>query len=291
MKNVKADHFICTGVDNLKLSKKAVSLGSSIFSKKEYMLAAARYNQEEERSSFIRFPIGYPAELQDFGLEYYWNGIYMIPKDYPFSDMEKFCVFLENHNNSEETKNLILECIEQASSITKQSVLLNVEGPFSTLASLIEPTFLYRNIIENKNLADIILNHITEDLVSYVVSAIEKGISVLSFADPMGDMELVGMRMYQSFSGKYTVKFLKMIEQYLGNTVVHLCGKTSLSLEKAGFMSSEKIHLNYSKSYEQSILDCVGKDIHFIGYGCINCERIIVRNLWQMKFTPCPTFK
>ena len=122
-----------------------------------------------------------------------------------------------------------------------------------------------------------ILNNIVESLAEYTIEAIKKGVNIISYADPEGVMEIVGEKFYKEISGLATYKYLKKIEPYLKNVLVHICGKTSYSLQKAGYIVAKTYRVEEEKEYMELLFDYAkDKKFKFVGHSCIHTKKLTV---------------
>jgi Uroporphyrinogen-III decarboxylase len=173
------------------------------------------------------------------------------------------------------------DCILSPESSGLNPVILSLQAPFSAVASLVEPFDLYRLMKKSQPLMDGILSYATELLTDYAVKGLEGGAKIISIADPLGNLELVGEAGYREFPGKYTAILLKNIKPHLKGSIIHLCGKTSASLEAAEYMTSREVRRTLAP-YGKLLMECLNTDISFVGYGCINCEGMSADRLWIM---------
>lgn len=150
---------------------------------------------------------------------------------------------------------------------------LSIPGPFSWLAYIISPTKLYRYARKNKELLDDVLLKIEKALAEYTKEQLNNGVQIISFADPMGVMSMVGEKFYKEYSGKYNYLYLKDMENSLKKGILHICGKTSCGMEKAGFLMPRPKRVSKEKTYHEIMLDFAKeRKIRFMGHGCANCE-------------------
>lgn len=151
-----------------------------------------------------------------------------------------------------------------------ENVILYVTGPISVATSVFESQLFYKAIKKERDKINKMLAVIEDSIVEYMFEAIERGVDIISFADPAGTMDIVGPRVYAEITGKSVYNILKHIENKLTNTIIHLCGKTSTSLEAVGLLKSERIEVDGGTYFE--MIENVRKetkDIKFIGHWCL----------------------
>ena len=155
-----------------------------------------------------------------------------------------------------------------------EDVVLCVTGPISIATSILESRLFYRAVRKERDKIDRLLAVIEDSTVMYMLEAVKQGVDIISFADPAGTIDIVGPKVYTEIAGKSVYNILKLVENKLTNTIVHLCGKTSTSLEAIGLLEVEKIETDGKNYFE--MIENAGKereDIKFIGHWCLKMDK------------------
>lgn len=179
------------------------------------------------------------------------------------------------------TMQVTLDCIE---SDRTKSIMLKIQAPFSALMMLIGSSRIFKWICVYPLEMHRALRVLTEKTADFCIKAISRGTPILSLADPSGMLELLGKKRYEEFCGFYVLLLLRRLQPYLDKTVVHICPRTSLILEKLGLLQGE-MSCFQEKNYADAVLRCAGQsDIRILGHRCINLghsadRRIYVLNL------------
>ncbi|MDR1159130.1 MAG: ASKHA domain-containing protein [Syntrophomonadaceae bacterium] len=166
-------------------------------------------------------------------------------------------------------------------------IILEISGPFSVLAALINPVRLYVDSLQNKEKIMFILNNIAESLAEYTIEALKKGLKIISFANVEGVSELVGPAFYAEISGAADYLYLTKIADHLDQGLVHICGKSSYSLHNAGLVTAK----TYRVSAEVEYIDCLfaysqKKAFRFVGHGCLHTKKTTFLPLiYQLQLT------
>jgi len=162
--------------------------------------------------------------------------------------------------------------------------VFDIPGPFGLLAFLISPDKLYVSARKKANALNQVLETLTKILVSYTKEKIEGGSKIISYGDPSGEMEYVGEAFYKKISGKYTKLFFTEIKPDLRESLVHICGKTSYSMEKSGFMLAKPYRINNQRPYYDILFEeAKSHKIRFVGHGCLNQKYLPEPILYQME--------
>ncbi|MSU03000.1 uroporphyrinogen decarboxylase family protein [Tissierella pigra] len=156
----------------------------------------------------------------------------------------------------------------------EENVILNITGPFSVATSVMDSQLFYRAVRKDREKINRLLEIIENSIVKLILEGVKQGVDFISFADPVGTMDIVGPKIYKDISGQSTYNILKRVESRLGKTIIHICGKTSTSLEAVGLIEIERI-----KAEGQDYLDIIKKikgeqkDIKFIGHWCLKLNK------------------
>lgn len=205
----------------------------------------------------------------DFGCGERFSGANAPIFEYKYNSIEEM---LEKEENfpSRELLEGVLSIFNPAD---KVSDVVEIHGAFSVLSCLISPTKLYRYARKNKELLDEVLMKLEKLLVEYTKEQLNNGITLISFRDPMGVMELVGENFYKNYSGRYNYLYLKDMESSMKKALIHICGKTSAGMEKAGFLMARPKRVSKEKKYHDIMVD-MSKDrkVRFMGHGCAKRE-------------------
>ena len=125
-----------------------------------------------------------------------------------------------------------------------------------------------------------------DGLVRYILAAANLGVEVISYADPAGQLEIVGPQGYKQVSGRSTYRILKRVEGKLTGTIIHLCGRTSLSLEKGQFCAAKPQKVPDGLTYGSILCDAVkmggGK---LLGHYCLQGTSAVMKTpvIWQLE--------
>jgi uroporphyrinogen-III decarboxylase len=155
-----------------------------------------------------------------------------------------------------------------------EKVCLDVTGPISLATSIMDSQIFYKSVRKDKGKIDKLMEVIEDSIVEFMLKAVELGVDVISYADPTGTIDIVGPKIYRDLSGQSTYRILKRVENKLGNTVIHICGKTSTSLEAIELLEIEKIEAEGNNYFEMlARIKEDRNDIRFIGHWCMKLDK------------------
>ncbi|UWG98168.1 ASKHA domain-containing protein [Dehalobacter sp. DCM] len=172
-------------------------------------------------------------------------------------------------------KSLLVTALAENSRKSLPEGMIDLPGPFAALGYMVSPVSLYTFGKKHSEMLEAVLSLILNELSAYAKAAIDHGVKIISYADPAGDMEYVGERFYKQFSGKYNRLFFGQIEPQLKEALIHVCGKTSYSMEKAGYLLARPYRVDASKKYRDILFEeTKNSKVKFLGHHCINQERL-----------------
>ena len=227
------------------------------------LLEAAHLIQQKEKSPLLKLNLDMEAE-EDV------NHIENLPKI-----LEIAC--------SSGTMQVTLDCIE---SDRTRSVMLKVQAPFSALMMLIGSNRTFKWICAHPREMHWALQTLTEKTFDFCREAISRGVPILSLADPSGMLELLGEKRYQEFCAFYAILLLRKLMPYLDETVVHICPRTSLILERLQLIHGEMHHFTH-ENYAGVVLQYAKqREVHIMGHRCINLEHSVDNRAYILTLNP-----
>jgi uroporphyrinogen-III decarboxylase len=235
------------------------------------MMILAKELKEYKKDQIVRIPFCVTVEAEALGGRIKLGDDKNGPRvdQYVFSDIEELGKIKEIDLSRGRMKE-VLDSVERLSR-ENETVALNVEGPFTIIASLIDPMIFYKGIRKHKEIVDKFMRMIEDNVVAYILAGIERGARIISYGDPVGSLDIVGPKVYQEISGQTTYNILKRVEPFLDGRIVHICGKTSMAFDKLGFSESYPIEVEEELTYGEAILQLMNsnQEIKFIGHTCI----------------------
>lgn len=243
--------------------------------KAEYMAELSCKIKESKKLSYCRLPFCHTVEAEALGAEVIFDslvgnriGKYKIQN---ISDIE----LLKAVDFSKGRVAEVLSAITMLKS-RGEKVVVDVSGPISIATSIMDSRLFYRGLRKDKAKINICLELIEKVIIQFMKETIKRGVDMISFADPTGTIDIVGPKMYRQVAGDSVYKILKAVKDNLQDTVIHVCGKTSTSLEAIGLIESEKITIDpiqtvKNRDYFHMIekLKTNNPDIKFIGHWCL----------------------
>lgn len=189
-------------------------------------------------------------------------------KNYKYNDIEDL-LNLEKVNFNEVEVSEVLKAIKKLSS-ENENVILSLEGPITILSSLIDLTTIVKALKNRKSDLDKILEYVKDFIVEYAVKGVESGAKIISYADPTGNMDILGKRTFCNLSSDITMKIFKELQEKINDKAsIHICGRTTTSLLNLELMEIEEFNFNSDMTYADVLLKedlCEGR---LFGQNCI----------------------
>ena len=111
---------------------------------------------------------------------------------------------------------------------------------------------------------------IEDNIVNYIIKGYENGAKIISYSDPVGDINIVGPKVYEDIVSVTTLNIIKRVSNKLDDCIIHLCGKTSTALYNMGIYDFKEIKYNNNFTYGQAICNLLDtKGVKIIGNNCM----------------------
>lgn len=262
--------FPCSGLDDRQLPEAIKAQAPAVFNDSARMAGAAVQIQEDRGLPAARLPLTMTTEIEIFGGAVREHDGSRLPAGYVLNSAEDLRRFVDSAPR-EEYAGRILGALK---ALKGRPVVLDVEAPFSVLASLMDVMTLSLTARDDPDLVRSALAKITKYLAAYLEKALEEDVRVISLGDPSGVMELTGPEFYGGFAGPAAAALMKELIPRMETAAFFLCGKVAASLEKAGLIIKEPVRVGGGTSDMDSILRLAAdKKIRIICGGCINADQ------------------
>lgn len=174
------------------------------------------------------------------------------------------------------------EAFEALRSGAGENSVLEVSGPMALLSTLVDPSNLYR--VRPAGKLDDMLMSFADEIADYVIAAIECGARVISLGDTEGCVEIVGKRFFRQHTGPALHACLEKIEPHLDHALIHVCGKSSVSLTCSGYARATPTRIESCSNYLGVLFACsADKKMRLIGNNCIHTPSLEVPILYRLE--------
>lgn len=269
----------CDGNDARNMPEQIWKKKVSILSDTEEIIKTLRLWQKIQNRKEIILPLVQNIEGVVLGAGVAKKGRFWTTGEYPFSDLRE----INPENITLMKKKPIQAILEVIKQLKDEPIILEVEAPFSVLASLIDPMNLYLAMDEESDILNNILEKIVLEEIEYLEAVTSFGCHIISLAEPTGTIDMIGEKYFKKYSGRASVMLLRESQKFLQNSIIHLCGKLSNSM-LALHMAMEKKYVVNGEDYFQHLMEAANNpEIFFVGQHCIHQKRNEARLLHSIK--------
>lgn len=153
-----------------------------------------------------------------------------------------------------------------------ERLVLNVTGPITIATGLMDSGLFYKLARKDKTRLDYLLSIIEETIVNIILKGVELGVDIISFADPAGTIDIIGPKLYRDIASKSIMRIFKRIDGQLGDTIIHICGKTSTSLKSVKMIEVDFVINEMDDYFDKLIYLGKTKGVNFTGNWCLKLE-------------------
>ena len=150
-----------------------------------------------------------------------------------------------------------------------ETVLFQLSGPLTVLNSLLPAELLFRGLRKEPERLLALFRKISADSLHLAMLAEEAGADIISYADPMGGVGIIGPKFTELITRNFTANFLRKLDAVLDRqTMILLCPKTSFALLGAEQAEWREHPLPEKMTYGKAALAMRGR-IRFGGQSCV----------------------
>lgn len=235
------------------------------------MLEAAKFIAEKEGSSVVKLPFCVTIEAEAMGAEVEYPDNGSLPAMKSFTDSVEG--LSESIKNIDFSNGRIREVLKAIAAVREEGgrSILKVEAPFTILLLMAELTDVIKCHRSKPELLRKLLDRISENVESYIRQAAAAGADIISYADPSGAISLMGPELSAQCSGEVTMALLRRLYDSPPpeGCVIHLCGRTSSTLEELGLASFSSRIVEGHQSLNEYLLKakCPGR-VLVTGHDC-----------------------
>ncbi len=150
-----------------------------------------------------------------------------------------------------------------------ENVLFQLSGPLTVLNSLLPAELLFRSLRKEPEKVLVLLHKFGEDSLHFAKLAEKAGAHIISYADPMAGVGIIGPKFAELLTKTFTADYLQKLDAVLEKeTMILLCPKTSFALLGTELAEWREHPLPEKMNYGKAALALRGK-IRFGGQSCV----------------------
>ncbi|HBG7259465.1 uroporphyrinogen decarboxylase family protein [Clostridioides difficile] len=163
---------------------------------------------------------------------------------------------------------VMMDVLKRLSSEGKH-VIYGVEGPFTLLNSLMPMSKMFLTMRKDKE--GKLLSNARKWALEYMTMAIENGAEVISYADPIANIDIIGEKMFKEIYLPLCRDIIETIKEKYPDTAIHICGKLTQSIIDTDCCEITRRLYDDKSSYGEVIREYVDDDEkELIGHYCLN---------------------
>lgn len=170
-----------------------------------------------------------------------------------------------------------------------ERVALEICGPYTILSCLMDISLLFKAWRKNPQSVENLFAFINENLLQYFKAACEARVDIISYADPAGNLKILGPKYTEKTAYLFTVPFLQKARDITaGKALIHLCPQTTFILTGLDLAEFVNIAIPELTSYAEAALAVIGK-ADIIGQACLqeNSLDLNTRNIKAIRLKYC----
>jgi uroporphyrinogen-III decarboxylase len=148
-------------------------------------------------------------------------------------------------------------------------VIFNVNGVFTLISYLLDLNVFFKSQRRDPESTAVLLRKIRDFLLCVMQGAALHGASIISYADPLCDVAVMGPRTFADTGAPVTCELIERALDVSSIRMIHLCGRLSNSLQAVGRAEASAIAYPGAKSYGAGLLETLrAGGIRLVGNGC-----------------------
>ena len=235
----------CHGYDRKILPLQIMGYGSTLFRDVTLMEKTGQLMWKSQNLNFYHLPFVLNLEAISLGAGVYGAKNYFAIDSYPYERIMDIQI-----QRGELRRKLEIQALcTYIEKVGGEKVILDIEGPFSVLAGLINPIRLFTEIKNNKEQVKKLLADIVEESVSYVSEVMHRGVNIFFVLESEIDPTTLGGDFYREYAGWAIWLLLKKLKTNMKKGVFLLCKKTTAELERAEYICTKEQNLEVDLEY------------------------------------------
>lgn len=242
----------------------------------EIMAEISKKIKKESGNQLCILPFCHTVEAEAFGAGINLSEGMFGPRaaSYAYQSVEELLAL----PNIDFTQGRISEVLKACQILKAQgeAVALEISGFLTILNSLIDVTEIFKAWRKEPESIAAIFKMLSDNLYRFCEEAKKSGVSIVSYADPAGSVNIVGPKFTEKMAVEFTYPLLKKISGLADeNFILHLCPKTSLIFFGLELAERKNLLLGERIAYNEACLKAIGRE-KVIGQACIKDTQCIL---------------
>lgn len=243
------------------------------YTEKDGLVEHSLSNKELFGLPYCILPLCHTVEAEALGAKVKFSDDGMEPRirEFVFSEIEQLREMQEFDFEKGRISQVLAACLELHKK--GEHIILEVSGPLTILNGLLDIQFVLKAMRKKPELMIEIFNWLGVQLINYMSEAKKCGVEMISYADPIGAIDILGSKTALWLVEEFTLPFLKKVEELSDeHTLIVLCPKITNMLVKFNVAALKEVTVSDNLDYGQGCIEMIGK-AKIIGTRCIKASK------------------
>ncbi|GHV46919.1 methylcobamide--CoM methyltransferase [Synergistales bacterium] len=154
-------------------------------------------------------------------------------------------------------------------------VIFNVSGLFTLVSYLLELNVFFKSLRRVPESTNALLRKISDFVLRVIEGAVQHGASIISYADPLCDIAIMGPRMFADIGAPVTCDLIERSLAVPSIRMIHLCARLSSNLRAVGRAEASIVARPGAESYGAGLLETLrAGGVSLVGNGCAQMTHV-----------------
>ena len=246
---------------------------------KEMLIKMAKAIKAKSKAPYCELPFCHTLEAENLGAKINYGNNVIGPRtgEYLTTNFNDLLTLTELNFTSGRMK-VVLEAVQELS-VNNEVVLLNINGPFTILNNLIDSKYIFKALRKESDLAWTVFAKLQDDLLEYLEVAKKLNVKLISFADPMGGVDILGPQLMMDYLEHFVYPFVTKAQEICADKMIlNLCPKLTYALTSTNKAYFKDLIFNEPITYGEALVSLQGQGI-VVGEMCIqNMNSVLEAN-------------
>ncbi|WP_441561556.1 uroporphyrinogen decarboxylase family protein [Colibacter massiliensis] len=249
-----------------------------VYQRADSMVKLARTVKEGLHDQVVYLPFDHVVEAEALGAVVNYGSVQAGPRtgEYVCTSLEDVLSLPDMDVAQGRVAEVLKACKRLADE--GETVILEVCGPITLLNGLVDLKYVFKGLRRKPELMAQVFGKIEKNLFTYIEAAVAAGVKIISYADSVAGLNIMGPKVLQDYTVSRVAPFLRSLDDMIGRkALILLCPKTAYALDGTGTGKYVPLGLDDRPglTYEDGWLYGIGK-VGFMGQMCIKNAKSVV---------------
>lgn len=244
----------------------------------ESIVKLSRALKQHDGAAFCELPFCHTLEADAYGANINLGDYNTGPraKEYITTKVEDVL----NLPDLDFSKGRICEVLKAARTLVDEGeyVILETTGPITILNMMIDPKYVFKTFRRKPEVMQQVFDKLADNTIRFMEEAKAAGVQMISFADVVGGVDILGPAMAEQMVEMFTYPFFKRAEALADDhTMIMTCPKSSFALLGCDKAEWRDVPLSGPLRYGEACIEMIGK-VKIAGMQCFKNINYTVDN-------------